>query len=60
VRVREGGEVTEVVETPGRHAIACAIGGGAGDTLFICTSETLGEPDKSRELRRAKLEVAQV
>src|SRR5229473_3008292 len=30
VRVREGGEVTDVVDVPGRHAIACALGGDDG------------------------------
>ena len=49
VRVREGGEVLDVVETPGRHAIACAIGGDDGHTLFMCTSPTHGEPERSRE-----------
>ena len=52
VRVAEGGEVLAVVETPGRHAIACAIGGVDGHTLFMCTSPTLGEPERSREAAR--------
>jgi len=56
-RVREGGKVTAVVEVPGRHAIACAIG---GDILFCCTSPTLGEPDKSRAARGAKVETIAV
>src|SRR6266536_3396633 len=60
VRVLEGGEVTDVIETPGRHAIACALGGDDGRTLFICTSPTVGEPDKSRELRGAKVETVRI
>lgn len=60
VRVREGGELLDVVETPGRHAIACAIGGGDGHTLFVCTSPTQGEPDKSRAARGARVETIRV
>ncbi len=60
VRVVEGGEVTDVVEVPGRHAIACALGGPDGHTLFCCTSSTHGQPERSREERGARLEVAPV
>lgn len=59
-RVREGGEVTAVVEVPGRHAIACAIGGADGHTLFCCTSPTHGQPDQSRATRGAKVEIITV
>lgn len=60
VRVAEGGEVLDVVETPGRHAIACAIGGHDGHTLFMCTSPTQGQPEESRTARGAKVETTQV
>jgi sugar lactone lactonase YvrE len=60
VRVREGGEVLDVVETTGRHAIACAIGGSDGHVLFMCTSPTQGEPEKSRAERGAKIETVRV
>ena len=60
VRVREGGEVTDVVPVPGRHAIACAIGGDDGHTLFCCTSPTLGQPEQSRTERGAKVETTRV
>ena len=60
VRVREGGEVLDVVECPGRHAIACAIGGDDGQTLFCCTSPTHGQPDESRAARGAKVEITKV
>jgi sugar lactone lactonase YvrE len=61
VRVREGGEVADVVEVPGRHAIACAIGGDDdGHTLFMCTSPTQGQPEASRQARGAKVETAHV
>jgi sugar lactone lactonase YvrE len=60
VRVREGGEVTDVVGVPGRHAIACAIGGDDGHMLFMCTSPTQGQPDRSRAERGAKVETARI
>jgi sugar lactone lactonase YvrE len=60
VRVREGGDVADVVETPGRHAIACAIGGADGHTLFMCTSPTQGQPEESRASRGAKVETVRV
>jgi len=60
VRVLHGGEVTDVVEVPGRHAIACAIGGADGHTLFMCTSPTHGQPDESRATRGAKVEITHV
>ena len=60
VRVREGGEVTDVVDVPGRHAIACALGGDDGRTLFLCTSPTHGEADRSRAELGAQVEVVTV
>jgi sugar lactone lactonase YvrE len=60
VRVREGGEVTDVIDVTGRHAIACAIGGADGTTLFLCTSPTHGQPDESRATRDAKVEITTV
>jgi sugar lactone lactonase YvrE len=60
VRVREGGEVLDVVDVPGRHAIACAIGGADGRTLFCCTSPTHGDPDASRAARGARVETTRV
>jgi len=59
-RVLEGGEVTDVVDFPGRHTIACAIGGEDGHTLYVCTSSTQGEPDRSRAERTAALETVPV
>lgn len=59
-RIREGGEILETVECPGRHAIACALGGDDGRTLFGCTSTTVGEPALSAETRGSCLEVVRV
>ena len=48
LRVVEGGDVTDEIAVPGRHAIACALGGADGRTLFMLTAPTLGNPDESR------------
>jgi sugar lactone lactonase YvrE len=37
VRVRNGGEVVEVIDTPGRWAVSCAMGGADGHTLWCAT-----------------------
>ena len=60
VRVREGGEVLEVIDVTGRHAIACALGGNDGHTLFCCTSPTHGQPDASRAACGSKVETTRV
>jgi sugar lactone lactonase YvrE len=40
VRVEEGGKILETVPTPGRWAVAPALGGADGRTLFCCTATT--------------------
>lgn len=52
VRVTEGGEVTDRVETR-QNAFACALGGADGRTLFVCTA-----PDSNHERRAATAESA--
>ena len=37
VRVKDGGEVTDTIEVPGRRAVACQLGGDDGKTLFCLT-----------------------
>src|SRR6185437_6686783 len=37
VRVQQGGRVTHRVHVPGRHAVACQLGGQDGRTLFCIT-----------------------
>jgi sugar lactone lactonase YvrE len=60
VRVVEGGEVTDVVKTPGRHAIACALGGADGRTLFMLTAGTHGAREESRRALDAAIETTTV
>ena len=43
-RVREGGDITDVIETPD-HAYACTLGGDDGRTLFIITCSGPPMPD---------------
>jgi sugar lactone lactonase YvrE len=38
VRVVDGGEITDRVSFPGMWAVACALGGPDGRTLFMCTA----------------------
>lgn len=65
LRVREGGEITDLIETVGRHAVACALGGSNGRTLFMVTLENSeGVTDPTEGLRRgdsiARVEVSTV
>jgi sugar lactone lactonase YvrE len=36
--VRDGGDILETIATPGRWAVACALGGPAGRRLFCATA----------------------
>jgi sugar lactone lactonase YvrE len=40
LHVREGGEVVDRIAVEGRWAMACALGGPGGRTLFLCSAET--------------------
>lgn len=61
VRVVEGGEVTDVIDLePDRHAIACVLGGPDRRTLLMVTAGTLGDAERSRELRVGRVEAARV
>jgi sugar lactone lactonase YvrE len=40
LRVRAGGTVTETISVAGRWALACALGGDDGRTLYLCSAET--------------------
>lgn len=59
VRVVEGGLVTDRVSTGDRFAVAPALGGPDGRTLFVCTSEHLLPPE-TVEKRTGRIEYAQV
>lgn len=60
VRVTEGGNVTDIVDVPGRHAIACVLGGPDGHTLFMLTATTLGARGASQASMSAAVETTRV
>lgn len=49
IRVHDGGEISGRIDVPGRHAIACQLGGQDGRTLFCLSTEgTLEDIAKGR------------
>jgi sugar lactone lactonase YvrE len=40
LRVERGGNVTDTINVPGKRAVACALGGADGHTLFLLTADT--------------------
>jgi sugar lactone lactonase YvrE len=52
VRVLEGGEVTDIVKFDG-NAVACALGGQQGNTLFCCVYLGTDDELKARQPRSA-------
>jgi sugar lactone lactonase YvrE len=40
LRVRDGSEIVDRVEVPGKSAVACILGGDDRRTLFMCTAQT--------------------
>jgi sugar lactone lactonase YvrE len=59
VRVIEGGRITQRIDTPGRWAIACMLGGPAGRHLFVLTAEATPEQAARGEFR-GRVEVTEV
>ncbi len=55
VRVREGGDITDRVEFPGRHVYACALGGADGRDLYICSAGS-DQPSVALKRRDATIE----
>jgi sugar lactone lactonase YvrE len=52
VRVLDGGEITDIVKFDG-NAVACALGGEQGNTLFCCVYLGTDDELKARQLRSA-------
>jgi sugar lactone lactonase YvrE len=52
LRVREGGEVTDVVTVDRDGAFACMLGGRERTTLFVCTADA-SNPAETRSMRGA-------
>lgn len=59
LRVLEGGEVTDRVSTGERMSIACALGGDAGEDLYVATSAHLS-PATSAQHRDGRIEVTRI
>lgn len=65
LRVNDGGEITDLIDAAGRNAVACAIGGSNGQTLFMITLENAqGVTDPTEGIRRgdsiARVEMCQL
>jgi sugar lactone lactonase YvrE len=59
VRVRQGGQIADTIELPGRHAYACMLGGADRRDLYLCTA--LGHmPDVVKAKAEGKIEVTRV
>jgi sugar lactone lactonase YvrE len=58
LRVEEGGEITERIHVE-TNAYACALGGPAGRTLFVCTAAD-HDPQRSREQLTGRIEACEV
>lgn len=58
LRVVEGGEVTDVVDVPGRSTADCVLGGADGRSLFLLTSNSWQPTDT--EGREGRIEVVAV
>lgn len=59
VRVQQGGRVTHRVHVPGRHAVACQLGGQDGRTLF-CLTVAANLDDCPNRQQTARVEAAAV
>jgi sugar lactone lactonase YvrE len=59
VRVQQGGRVTHRVHVPGRHAVACQLGGRDGRTLF-CLTVAANLDDYPNRLETARIETTSV
>jgi sugar lactone lactonase YvrE len=40
LRVTEGGQITDRIPVPGRHAVDCVLGGPTGSTLYLSTADS--------------------
>jgi sugar lactone lactonase YvrE len=59
LRVKDGGEVTDCIEVPGKRAVACQLGGDDGKTLFCLTYDGTIE-DLHHAKPAAAIEIARV
>lgn len=60
LRIVEGGQVTHRIGVERPHAIACALGGADGCTLFIASGRISFNTERSREQRSGCIETVRV
>lgn len=62
VRVKDGGEVTDVIEVPGRRAVACTLGGEDMKTLYCLTFDgqmsDIGKGKRASRIETVRVDVA--
>ncbi|RLA46592.1 MAG: gluconolactonase [Gammaproteobacteria bacterium] len=62
VRVKDGGEITDVIDLPGRRAVACTLGGEDMKTLYCMTfdgkMEDIGKGKKASRVETIRVKVA--
>jgi sugar lactone lactonase YvrE len=59
LRVREGGEITDRIPTPGKWAVACMLGGEDRRTLYLLTAETT-QPELAQGKSKGWIETVRV
>lgn len=59
IRVIEGGEITDTIPLPDRHAYACMLGGADRRDLYICTALDF-HPQSTLRDRAGRIEVVRV
>lgn len=59
LRVREGGDVSDRIPTPGKWAVACMLGGDDRRTLYLLTAETT-QPELARGKSKGWIETVRV
>jgi sugar lactone lactonase YvrE len=61
LRVRDGGEITHVIEVPGDMAVATALGGDDRRTLYLVVAamrpEAMGTPDSKGRIEHVRVDV---
>jgi sugar lactone lactonase YvrE len=61
LRVRDGGEITHVIEVPGDMAVATALGGEDRRTLYLVVAamrpEAMGTPDSKGRIEHVRVDV---
>ncbi len=61
VRVKDGGEITDVIDLPGRRAVACTLGGDDMKTLYCMTFDgkmsDIGKGKKASRVETIRVEI---